>query len=321
MFVVGIQGSPRKKGNTDLLLSSFLEECERRGAQTRTILPHEMDVRACRELIEKEKKGFCPIRDEMESEGYALMRQADAVVLASPVFFYAVTAQIKVFIDRCQMFWGRKYKLKLKDPDRFVRRGFFLSVAASGGKRLFDGVELTAKYFFDAISAEFAGGLTYKKVEAAGDIVDRPGLEQEIRDAVDRLLGPVQEKPVLVFISPGGRCRSPIAAAFTKEKAQGGLRVIAAGQTDEAVPVDPSAVKAMEACSLDIKHTSALPLAGIPGMGAGRIRAVFIGPDGENPLPGTAEVWEIPEPDPADPGAMAALRDRIRDKVRGLSVN
>ncbi|MCG8618354.1 MAG: flavodoxin family protein, partial [Desulfobacterales bacterium] len=113
MFVLGIQGSPRKNGNCEYLLSAFLKECETRGARTETIRPHNLDIGPCKELIVCEKKGFCPIRDQMEELGYEKIRQADVVVLASPVFFYGVTAQVKVFIDRCQMFWGRKYKLRL----------------------------------------------------------------------------------------------------------------------------------------------------------------------------------------------------------------
>jgi len=223
MFVLGIQGSPRKNGNSNFLLTSFLKECEALGVETAKIQAPDMDIRPCKELIVCEKKGFCPIKDEMESQGY------DVVVLASPVFFYNVTAQAKIFIDRCQMFWGRKYKMGLKDPDRFTRQGFLLSVAASGGKRLFEGVELTAKYFFDAISADFSGSLTYKKVEDAGQIIVRPELGQEIKDAVSHLMTTEQKKKRLIFVSQNGTCRSLMAAAFAKEQNRGRMRVLAAG--------------------------------------------------------------------------------------------
>jgi len=229
MFVLGIQGSPRKNGNCQFLLSSFLKQCETLGAKTHVIHTPDLDISPCKELIVCEKKGFCPIKDEMEPLGYQMIKQADIVVLASPVFFYNVSAQAKIFIDRCQMFWGRKYKMGLKDPDRFTRQGFLLSVAASGGKRLFEGVELTAKYFFDAISADFSGSLTYKKVEDAGQIIVRPELGQEIKDAVSHLMTTEQKKKRLIFVSQNGTCRSLMAAAFAKEQNRGRMRVLAAG--------------------------------------------------------------------------------------------
>ncbi|HCY83777.1 MAG TPA: flavin reductase, partial [Desulfobacteraceae bacterium] len=236
MFVLGIQGSPRKNGNCEYLLSAFLKECETLGARTETIRPHTLDIGPCKELIVCEKKGFCPIRDEMEDLGYRKVKQADAVILATPVFFYGVSAQAKVFIDRCQMFWGRKYKLRLKDPDRHQRRGFLLSVAASAGKRLFEGVDLTTRYFYDAISTDYSGSLTYNKVEGAGDIKDQPNLDADIRSSATDLLAPLQNRRKLIFASPGNGARALQASAFAKEAAKGRIEVIAFGGAPPQVP-------------------------------------------------------------------------------------
>jgi arsenate reductase len=253
MFVLGIQGSPRKNGNSDFLLNYFLKECESYGAETQIINPGKLDIQPCQELIVCEKKGFCPLKDEMEEKGYSLVRKADVVVLASPVFFYNVTAQAKIFIDRCQMFWGRKYKLKLVDPDSYYRQGFLLSVGASGGKRLFEGVELTGKYFFDAISADNAGSLTYKKVEDSGDIVSKPELLMEIQEAVKHLLAPLGKKKRLLFVSQKDACRSQMAAAFAKVAVKGRIKVMTAGY-DPAAKIDPNMVRVMAEKNLDLKY-------------------------------------------------------------------
>jgi len=325
MFVLGIQGSPRKNGNSNYLLSSFLKECEVLGAKTDVINSGALDIRPCKELIVCEKKGFCPIKDEMEIQGYAKLKQADLVVLASPVFFYNVTAQAKVFIDRCQMFWGRKYKLGLKDPDRFTRQGFLLSVAASGGKRLFEGVELTAKYFFDAISAEFSGSLTYKKVEDAGQIIVRPELEQEVKDAVAHLLTPELNKKRQIFVSRNGQCRSLMAAGFAKELSRGRVRGLAAGLEPGDRP-DPAMIKAMEACGLDLKYWPVRPLDEVlaaEGELTDRDRLVFMGSPREiqnfDPPPGRLTTWEIPRPDMGDIKSIEAVRDQIRKQVQSLA--
>ncbi|WDP90843.1 MAG: NAD(P)H-dependent oxidoreductase [Desulfobacter sp.] len=319
MFVLGIQGSPRKNGNSNYLLSSFLKECESHGARTQTIHAPDLAVQPCRELVVCEKKGFCPIKDEMETRGYGPVKQADVVVLASPIFFYNVSAQAKLFIDRCQMFWGRKYKMGLKDPDRFSRKGFLLSVAASGGKRLFEGVELTAKYFFDALSADFSGSLTYKKVEDAGAIIVRPELETEIREAAAHLLVPEMEKKQLIFLSSHGQCRSPMAAAFAKELSKGRLRVAAAGLGAGEAPL-PEAVTAMASLGLDIKYKTALSWDEIRTALGERDRVVWLGrrdelPEGLTPW----AVWEIPPAAAGEQERVRGARDLIQQQVSSLA--
>jgi multimeric flavodoxin WrbA len=253
MFVLGLQGSPRKKGNSVYLLNRFLDACENRGARTETIPLDGLKIQPCRELVVCEKKGFCPIKDEMEPKIYGLIRRADVVVLASPVFFYNVSAQAKILIDRCQMFWGRRYKMKLTDPDAGSRQGVLLAAGASGGKRLFDGVELTAHYFFDAISARFAESLTYKKVEAAGAVADVPGVEDDIRQAADRIMDAERNKPSLVFVSEKDACRSQIAAAYAKMAAKGRIRVLSAG-IDPAEDIHAETHAFLAGEGIDIKY-------------------------------------------------------------------
>ena len=333
MFVLGIQGSPRKNGNADFLLTSFLKACEDFGARTEVIRPEDLDIQPCKELIVCEKKGFCPLKDQMETGGYRKVKQADVVVLASPVFFYNVTAQVKVFIDRCQMFWGRKYKLKLKDPHAHYRQGFLLSVAASRGKRLFEGVELTAKYFFDAISADYAGSLTYKQVEDAGDIIVRPELEKEIQDAVAHLLSPLRDNKRVIFVSQKG-CRSLMASAFAKEDFKGRINVLAARLAPRLAPglepvekPDALMLRAMAQIDLDLKYQSALVLDDLlvnEGLNGQRDQVVFLGSDQEMkqipPLPGEirSRTLTIPLPGKGDLESYELLRNEISRQVNWL---
>ena len=253
MFVLGLQGSPRKNGNSVYLLNRFLDRCKNRGARTETIPLDGLKIQPCRELVVCEKKGFCPIKDEMEPRIYGLIRRADVLVLASPVFFYNVSAQAKILIDRCQMFWGRRYKMKLADPDAGSRQGVLLAAGASGGKRLFDGVELTAHYFFDAVSARFAESLTYKKVEAAGAVADVPGVDDDIRQAADRVMDAEWNKPALVFVSEKDACRSQIAAAYAKMAFNGRIRVLSAG-IDPAGDIHAQTFAFLADQGIDIKY-------------------------------------------------------------------
>lgn len=322
MFVLGIQGSPRKNGNSDYLLKAFLEECRSRGARTEVIHTPDLDIQPCKELIVCEKKGFCPLKDRMETIGYQKVKAADVVVLASPVFFYGITAQAKIFIDRCQMFWGRRYKMKLRDPDRFTRQGFLLSVAASAGKRLFEGTELTARYFFDAISADYYGSLTYKKVEDAGDIIVRPELGTEIEEAVSHLFAPLESAKKLLFVSPGGSGRSPMAAAFAKEMSKGKIRAVATGLDCPETPSAPM-LNAMTEISMDLKYQPLFSFDELPGLDTEwqrPDRVVFLGSEQEYQgfaSRSDAQHWEMAALGD-DPAGNAAIRDRIEGLVADL---
>ena len=101
MLVLGFQGSPRKKGNTSFLLSTFMQAVESLGAQTHIIEVTKKNIIPCKEYVVCEKKGFCPIDDDIKAEIYPLIRQAEVVVLASPIFFFNMTAKEKICLKGC----------------------------------------------------------------------------------------------------------------------------------------------------------------------------------------------------------------------------
>ncbi|MBW1829714.1 MAG: flavodoxin family protein [Deltaproteobacteria bacterium] len=86
MFVLGLQGSPRKNGNTRKLLSAFLDEAERLGAHTHLIDVPRSNIKPCKSCGNCERKGFCPIDDEMQ-QMYPLLRKADLIVIG---YFFMV---------------------------------------------------------------------------------------------------------------------------------------------------------------------------------------------------------------------------------------
>jgi len=321
MFILGIQGSPRVKGNSRWLLNSFLEECERHGATTRAIDSCKADILPCKELIVCEKKGYCPLKDEMEESIYALIRQADIVVLASPVFFYNVSAQVKILIDRCQMFWGRKYKLKLLDPQSFTRQGFLLSVAASGGKKLFDGVHLTAKYFFDAISADYHGALTYKKIETAKQIQSHPTVIADIKKAAKELCIPFIEKKSLLFLSRHDACRGQIAGAFARTQTKGEWTVRTAGY-DAKEQVQPELVPAMAGRGLDLMYQKPRPLDDVT---FGRMPDIIVHlGSGKTPLEIPAKIvhhWKVAPLEEVSSDVLNCLMDDLENRVQNLLVS
>jgi len=170
--VLGIMGSPRIKGNTDLLLDEALRGAQSQGAEVEKIVVDRLKIAPCREYYGCAKDGNCVIRDDMD-EIYPKLLTADVIIVASPMFFYGLTSQVKALIDRCQALWARKHILKQSPPDT-TRKGAFIAVGATTGKRLFDGSILTVKYFFQSVGVEYVDELLVRGVDKRGEIKKHP---------------------------------------------------------------------------------------------------------------------------------------------------
>lgn len=172
MKVLGIIGSPRVKGNTDLLLDEALKGVQEQGAEVEKIVVDKLTIAPCREYYGCERDGNCVIRDDMDAI-YPKLLEADSVIVASPMFFYGITSQAKALIDRSQALWARRYVLK-QEPPGGGRKGAFIAVGATKGKDLFTGSILTVKYFFQAIGVEYADELLVRGVDKRGEIKEHP---------------------------------------------------------------------------------------------------------------------------------------------------
>ena len=172
MKVLGIMGSPRIKGNTDLLLDEALNGARSLGAEVEKIIVDKLKIEPCREYYGCLKDGNCIIRDDMDNI-YPRLLEADCIIVASPIFFYSVTSQIKALIDRSQALWARKYVLKQEMPDS-SRKGAFIAVGATKGEKLFEGSILTIRYFFQAINVSYSDELLIRGIDTRGEIKERP---------------------------------------------------------------------------------------------------------------------------------------------------
>lgn len=171
MKILGIMGSPRIKSNTDLLLEEALRGARVQQAEVEKIVVDRLKIAPCREYYGCLKDGNCVIRDDMDAI-YPKLVAADGIIVASPIFFYGPSAQVKALIDRCQALWARKYVLK-NLPDS-ARKGAFIAVGATRGRQLFDGSILTVKYFFKAFGVEYVDELLIRGVEERGEIKKHP---------------------------------------------------------------------------------------------------------------------------------------------------
>ena len=165
-------GSPRIKGNTDLLLDEALKGARSQGAEVEKIVADKLKIAPCREYYGCLRDGNCVIRDDMD-DIYRKLLEADSVIVASPMFFYGLTSQVKALIDRCQALWARKYILKQDLPDS-ARDGAFIAVGATRGKKLFDGAILTVKCFFQSVGIKYVDELLVRGVDKRGEIKECP---------------------------------------------------------------------------------------------------------------------------------------------------
>ena len=178
MKVLGIMGSPRRQSNTEILLDTALAGAKKMGAAVEKVAVSELKVHPCLEIYACRKDGKCAIKDDMQ-QLYEKLLEADHIVFASPIFFYGLTSQAKAIVDRCQALWVRKYVLGIGKEDRRIRRGMFISVGATRGERLFDGVVLTVKYFFDAIGVKYAGDLLIRGIDGKAQIKEHSAALQD----------------------------------------------------------------------------------------------------------------------------------------------
>lgn len=104
MKILALLGSPRKNGNTSLLLDEYLRGIEEAGkpAEITKIYLNDKDIHGCNacESCRSTAAGRCIIEDDMQ-ELYPLFCEADMVIYATPVYWWSVSAQLKAFMDRC----------------------------------------------------------------------------------------------------------------------------------------------------------------------------------------------------------------------------
>lgn len=150
---------------------------------------NELNIKPCQDCGGCEGTGVCVWKDDMTMIAEAI-RQSERFILASPVFFFALSAQAKTMIDRCQAFWCEKYLLKRPIPEGSNgRKGLLLLV---GGMKKEVGIqcgEATAKAFFRTISVPEHETVSFLGIDKKGAICGHPTAFNDVYLAGRRLIG------------------------------------------------------------------------------------------------------------------------------------
>jgi len=192
--VLAIYGSPRRKGNTSLLLKQAVKGAREQGADVEEVFLRDLKMSPCLEIYGCKKDGRCVIHDDFQSI-YDKLLSCHGIMLASPIFFYTVSSHTKILMDRCQSLWVKRYLLEkaVRGEGERARKGLFISVGATSGKRLFEGTQLTVRYFFDVCDAELWRYLLYRSLDFEGDVLNHPEYLQEAYQAGKELAQAVEQ--------------------------------------------------------------------------------------------------------------------------------
>ncbi len=188
MNIIAFSGSPRKNGNTELLLNETVRSIEEAGHSVKTFYLNVMKIKACQDCGACNETGVCIFKDDM-FQIYDAIRSADRIILASPIFFFSVTAQAKVMIDRCQSFWCEKYLLKTPiKSSRYGRKGLLLLVGAMEKEIGIQCAEACGQAYFRTISVPEHDTLNFLGIDAKGEILKHPSALKEAYEAGQKLV-------------------------------------------------------------------------------------------------------------------------------------
>lgn len=186
--VLGIAGSPRRGGNTDLLLAEVLRGAESNGAAIKTIILCNLKYIPCTHCDACQKTGNCKFQDDMQMV-YQELAGADRIVLASPIQFLTVTAHMKAMIDRCQAMWSRKFILNSPPLSPVKKRkGLFVAVGGRMQANLFEPAQATIRIFFKTLDIQYVGDVLFRGIDVKGEIARHPDAMQQAFLAGQKLI-------------------------------------------------------------------------------------------------------------------------------------
>ena len=162
MKILGICCSPRKAGNTELLIEKALEGAREAGAETELYRMAGRDIRPCDGCSSCRKTGVCHIQDDMQ-EVYEKMAAADGIIFGTPVYFYSMDAQAKTLIDRT-------FSMNRPESSLENKVGGVITVAGSLG--LIDAIK--DLYFFIVVRRMIPASFVAAYAGVRGGVKDMP---------------------------------------------------------------------------------------------------------------------------------------------------
>ena len=180
MNILVLQGSPKRNGHTSHVVERYLKPYKEAGHTVDEVFLRSKKITPCIACDQCQETGECAIPDDMQ-DIYEKIRQANLIVVASPIYFNSVSSWLKIMIDRCQVYWSKKFVLKdrkgFKDKD-----GVLLCTAGvKHTEASLIGATIVVDLFFKAVDSEFIETLVVDNTDAipAAEQVDKmDGIEE-----------------------------------------------------------------------------------------------------------------------------------------------
>ncbi|MBI9016074.1 MAG: flavodoxin family protein [Phycisphaerae bacterium] len=190
--VLALAGSPRKRGNSDLLLDEVLKALTNQDVPTEKIYLCDLNIGGCIHCDYCYVHDKCSINDDM-SVLYGKLRETNYLLFASPLFFLSMPSQAKAVIDRCQLFWSMKYiQHKKVAENTSPRRGIFIGVAGQKSRHLFDGIKATMKYVFDALDMEYYDNFLVNNTDSKGEVTQMAEVLREAHELGEKIAAEIK---------------------------------------------------------------------------------------------------------------------------------
>lgn len=182
--VLVLLGSPRKKGNSALLAARIAKGAAQKGAEVETVFIQDLQIAPCNGCYACQKKGSkgCAIRDDMQGL-YRQLVQADAWVIASPVYWFNMSAQTKLWLDRC-------LALPAYGKDPFAGKRIAIAMTYGGEDPFDSGCTNALRSFQDAFGYTGSDivGMVYGSAMEEGEIKTNKTLLKAAEDLGKKLV-------------------------------------------------------------------------------------------------------------------------------------
>ena len=184
--VVVLLGSPRKKGNSAALAKKIIYGVESAGGKVETVYLNGLNIKPCQGCYACKKKNSpgCAVDDDMQSL-YPKLVESDAWVIASPVYWFSMSAQTKIFMDRCFALWN-------EDPEmnRLFKKRIAIAMSYGDSDPFNSGCVNALRSFQDAY--RYAGarivGMVYGSADEPGEIASNAELMDQAEEIGRKLV-------------------------------------------------------------------------------------------------------------------------------------
>lgn len=154
MNILVIQGSPKREGGTAFLVEKYLEPYNDLNYNIDRVFLRGLNISPCTACDYCQEKGVCIIQDDMQ-DIYQKIANSDMIIMATPIYFNSVSAWMKIMIDRCQVYWSKKFVLNDRKKRKDKLGVFICTAGVKHDESSIIGAVKVVDLFFKSIDSEY----------------------------------------------------------------------------------------------------------------------------------------------------------------------